>query len=757
MVSRFAIAIMLVLFGLAGYSQGVSKEEADSLLKSLPAGRTDGDEIDIFLKVAEYYIYKAGEYKADFDKAKEYMQKAAFLNKRVKSEDANAFQLLLESQIDKENRLPKVGKVKAETALSRLIKGKNKFYLGTAYFCLSDYYSYSDAGESIEKRRLVELAVQSFEQTNNIEQLAYSLKFLADLYALNDEREKALEKLGRVLPLYESIHYTALQGVYILYSNIYFTDGNYKTALNYGLMALKNAQTGGDTSMSVCQINNYVGIILNRLKENERAIDYYQAAMKVAEKYNDNDAVLEVMANAVRSYVELKKPEEALSFMRSVPKRFLKPGLDESYMYVPMSYLVVYGELKRYAEVQTYCDQILQEIKVHRPSDKLLHDFYSLLIGFYLQTRQYASASLFIGRIDSLSKKIGDPNRVKEGYYLKYRLDTARELYKSASENLLKYQIMNDSLFTETASRQMKQLEVEYETEKNRNEIKLRDQSITMLNQKNQLQQSSLERTSLVKNFTIGAAVFLFIIMGLLYRQYWIKQHTNKIVMEKNEQLQHLVSEKDWLVKEIHHRVKNNFHVVASLLEIQSSYLKNKEALSAIKESQNRIHSMSIIHQKLYQSETLSTIHMPEYIYELVEFLRESYAIRDDVVFTLDIENMELNHGVAISLGLILNEAITNAIKYAFVHTGKGKISISLNHISEGWILLNVADNGQGLPADFKSKFGATMGMELLQGLTDDMGGNFSIETNNGTHIKIIFSEDPKRAGKMPVAGTGIA
>ena len=214
-------------------------------------------------------------------------------------------------------------------------------------------------------------------------------------------------------------------------------------------------------------------------------------------------------------------------------------------------------------------------------------------------------------------------------------------------------------------------MEVEYETEKNKNEI-------TVLNQKNQLQQNRLDRAKLVKNFTIGGIVLLFIIMGLLYRQYRHKQQSNKVILHKNEQLQHFLTEKEWLVKEIHHRVKNNFHIVASLLEIQSSYLKNKEALSAIKESQHRIHSMSIIHQKLYQSETLSTIHMPEYIYELVEYLRESYAIRENIRFDLQIENIELNHASAITLGLILNEAITNAIKYAFAKTEDGKISISL-------------------------------------------------------------------------------
>ena len=217
-------------------------------------------------------------------------------------------------------------------------------------------------------------------------------------------------------------------------------------------------------------------------------------------------------------------------------------------------------------------------------------------------------------------------------------------------------------------------------------------------------------------------------------------------INQKNESLQRLVHEKDnllmdkeWLLKEIHHRVKNNFHVVASLLEIQSSYLKNQEALLAIKECQHRIHSMSIIHQKLYQSDTLSTIQMPEYIYELVEYLRESYLVREDVAFSLQIDNIELNHAPAITLGLILNEAITNAFKYAFGNMANGKISISLTRISDSQILLTVQDNGSGLPENFNNKPATSMGMELLQGLTDDIGGVISIENNNGTCIRIIF------------------
>ena len=745
MVSRLTIVIMFMLVGLTTQSQGVSEEWADSLLRTLNKGTSDADRMHIYFMAAQAQIFKSGENKIDLDSAEDYMRKAALLNKKVRSEDADAFQVLLQSLLARERRQEKKGKELAEKAVSLLKNAKNKYYTGTAYFNLSEYYDYNNPGESAEKRRLVELAVQAFQQSGNIEQEAYSLKFLADLYALNDERAIALEKLNLSLQLYESIHFVALHAVYILYSNIYFTDGNYKQALNYALMALKSVINAGDSSMSLCQINNYIGITLGRLKEGEKATDYYYTALKIAERHNNNDAVLQVMANIVDNYIELKKPDKALAFMRTLPKKLLEPISDESYIYTPLSYLSIYNELKKYSEVESYCNQILELIEIHRPPDKQLYDFYLILIGYYLQSRQYSSVGMYLSTIDSLSRKIGDPDRIKESFYLKFRLDTARGHYRSATENLLKYQLLKDSLFNEATSRQIKQLEVEYETEKNKNEI-------TVLNQKNQLQQNRLDQERLVKNFTIGGIALLCIIIGLLYRQYRNKQQSNKVILQKNEQLQHFLDEKEWLVKEIHHRVKNNFHIVASLLEIQSSYLKNKEALSAIKESQHRIHSMSIIHQKLYQSETLSTIHMPEYIYELVEYLRESYAIRETVGFALQIENIELNHASAITLGLILNEAITNAIKYAFTKTADAKISISLTHISDSQILLSIADNGRGLPTDFDSKIGASMGMELLQGLTDDLGGSFSIETKNGTHIKVIFGYKPITAANVSFA-----
>src|SRR5262249_15229995 len=148
--------------------------------------------------------------------------------------------------------------------------------------------------------------------------------------------------------------------------------------------------------------NNNIGIALARLNDGEKAIAYYKDALKIAENHDDNNAVLMVMANIVDSYIELKRPDQALVFMRSLPKNFLEPKSDESYIYAPLSYLTIYNAQKKYSAVQSYCNQILPLIKVHRPPDKLLHKFYSLLIGFYLESGQFASAKIYIGTIDSL-------------------------------------------------------------------------------------------------------------------------------------------------------------------------------------------------------------------------------------------------------------------------------------------------------------------------------------------------------------------
>lgn len=178
--------------------------------------------------------------------------------------------------------------------------------------------------------------------------------------------------------------------------------------------------------------------------------------------------------------------------------------------------------------------------------------------------------------------------------------------------------------------------------------------------------------------------------------------------------------------------------IVMSLLNTQSVYLEN-DALTAIKDSQHRMQAMSLIHQKLYQSENVAYINMPAYIHELTDYLSDSYDTGHAIHFDLDVQQIELDVAQAVPAGLILNEAITNAIKYAFPGETKGTISIIMQSIPGNGLLLDISDNGIGLPPGFDSAKNNSFGMSLMRGLVKQLEGGIQIQPGKGLRIRIEF------------------
>jgi two-component sensor histidine kinase len=175
-----------------------------------------------------------------------------------------------------------------------------------------------------------------------------------------------------------------------------------------------------------------------------------------------------------------------------------------------------------------------------------------------------------------------------------------------------------------------------------------------------------------------------------------------------------------------------------SLLDSQSAYLRD-DALTAIQDSQNRVFSISLIHQKLYQEENVTRVNIDSYLSELVHHLREAYDIRNQITFQLDLAPITLEVSQAVSIGLILNEAITNTIKHAFPERTKGNIvSITMTIGQNNIVNLIISDNGIGLPGEAIGKH-RSLGLKLMKGLTDDLGGSFAISSDQGTTINIRF------------------
>jgi two-component sensor histidine kinase len=207
--------------------------------------------------------------------------------------------------------------------------------------------------------------------------------------------------------------------------------------------------------------------------------------------------------------------------------------------------------------------------------------------------------------------------------------------------------------------------------------------------------------------------------------------------------LQHLVTEKEWLLKEIHHRVKNNFQTVMGLLGTQAGYQKSEVVINAITDSQRRIQSMSLIHQKLYQSKNLSAINMSDYIHELVDSLSDSFSTNNHIRFHLESDPVELDLAHCIPLGLILNEAITNCFKYAFLNNKAGIVAITFKRVSLNQIVLMIHDNGAGFPPSFNTNETDSMGMNLMRGLSEEIGAQFEAGNKDGAQITVRFEYDP--------------
>jgi ammonium transporter len=203
------------------------------------------------------------------------------------------------------------------------------------------------------------------------------------------------------------------------------------------------------------------------------------------------------------------------------------------------------------------------------------------------------------------------------------------------------------------------------------------------------------------------------------------------------------LQEKELLLREIHHRVKNNLQVISSLLSLQSRSSKDEHAIEMAKESQNRIKVMALIHEKLYRSKDFANVEFNDYIKNLVHDLFASYKVSTSrISLKMEIENISLGIDTAIPTGLIINELVTNCLKYAFAKDTDGEVRISLRSIDDGQNELIVSDNGVGIPENLDIKKAESLGLRMITNLTErSLHGKVNINRDNGTKFQIIFKE----------------
>ncbi|WP_031483510.1 histidine kinase dimerization/phosphoacceptor domain -containing protein [Maridesulfovibrio frigidus] len=200
------------------------------------------------------------------------------------------------------------------------------------------------------------------------------------------------------------------------------------------------------------------------------------------------------------------------------------------------------------------------------------------------------------------------------------------------------------------------------------------------------------------------------------------------------------LTEKEVMLKEIHHRVKNNLQIISSLLSLQSGYTDDVKASNLLRDCQHRVRSMSMLHERLYRSEDLSRIDMREYARTLMDFLLRSYTIDDKIKPSFNIEDIHLGIDKAIPCGLIINELLSNSLRHAFPEKSEGTLYVSMSDDGDN-NCLTVSDNGIGLPNDFKIGNTNTLGMTLVETLAEQLCGEVIInkDRKKGSSFQVIF------------------
>ncbi|WP_298716848.1 histidine kinase dimerization/phosphoacceptor domain -containing protein [Chitinophaga sp.] len=571
--------------------------------------------------------------------------------------------------------------------------------------------------------------------------------------------------------------------------------GDLSRALHYTMDGLKKSEQQKDTLITTTLLTRLASIY-HDLGQHEKSIETYRQVLfrpKMVPAHEDYEAAV----NLAELLIQQRGPEEAMAFVKQFSRQAPPSGYYPTRILFCMQALC-HEALNQYMEAEHYFQQAIGNIEGIRVGDR----YYSMINfytgRFYLGQKKFTMAAEYLNKAIRFQPDIASVALTNNAHYMLFQCDSALGNYRQAIGHYQLYKYFTDSLFNVAKSRQISELQIQYETEKKdqsllaqEQEIRLRGQSIEILTQKGQLQvselekamfahqqalsdakrkdqdiklqeksiailrqqsllqESKLEQERLMRNVSFAGAGLLVVIIGLLINGYRLKQNHNLSLQDKqqeigrkNASLEKLLTEKEWLLKEIHHRVKNNLQIVMSLRNSQSAYLQNDAALVAIRDSQHRVQAISLIHKKLYQSDNVGLINMPHYIHELVEYLNECFGVRHRIRFHLDIAPIQIDVSQAVPLGLILNEAITNSIKYAFPPGGEGAIAIHLEPGSDGQFSLTVADNGKGLPEDFDLSKTNSLGMSLMRGLSDDLGGSFTIRNRGGAEISIQFGID---------------
>ncbi len=505
-----------------------------------------------------------------------------------------------------------------------------------------------------------------------------------------------------------------------------------------------------------------LGALYKNKKIYDSAFAAYNKALMVANKLNSDYDIYVIKLNTALCFNDVKKYAEALNTISSI-NAFAYDKKDSEYPLLVLGLGEANVGLKKYDEGIKYLTEATT-LKYNSSPLEYAGIVHKLLSSTYQEKGQYSLAldhykiykiyydSMYVEsntkNVNELSTKYKSKEQEQEIILLSKDNQLKDLSIKEKQQSLLLSQLKNkqneQAISLLNKESELKDLSIKEKQQSlllsNANLIQ-QQQQVSLLNKENSLKDFQIrEKKRTILFNTLGLIFITIIAIGVLYL-YQNKKKTSQQLEEKNIIISNSLAEKEVLLKEIHHRVKNNLQVISSLLNLQSKNISDEKALQALNEGRNRVKTMALIHQNLYRDDNLMGVDLQEYIEKLTQGLFISYNIQPNkITLKTNIEKLEMDVDTVIPLGLILNELISNALKYAFEGRDTGILQVDLI-TQDDKLLLRVKDNGVGIPKDKDLSKSASMGYKLIQSFLQKLNATMNIENDNGTSIELLISK----------------
>lgn len=510
---------------------------------------------------------------------------------------------------------------------------------------------------------------------------------------------------------------------------VYYFAGNFGKSLEYYLKAYEEAKRIGADD-HVAKLVNNIAIIYRRFDQYDEALKFYKESVSIKQSQNDKDGEATTYQNIGVLFSYMDQIDSSIIYLDKA--RAIMVEIDASQK--DLDY-VDYALAEGYYNIDQY-DKALELMSSFEKDDFASLNESVKINGKLVLADLYAKKNLnrkSIQLLNQIEEQVDNDDyqrELQQMHYFRAKSYLATKNYQKAAIDFQKASVLTDTINSEERQKLESEMQTKYSTLQ-------KEQEIGKLTLEKEIDQLKLSQ----QRWTIGG---LGLGLGLLSILGYSLFHQKKKIEVQNIAISKSAQEKDILLREIHHRVKNNLQVVSSLLGIQGRGIKDQKAKDAIQEGRNRVQSMSLIHQNLYKKDNLTGIEMRPYIIKLANNLINTYQVEaGNIKVITEVDEITLDVETVVPIGLIINELISNSLKYAFPNNRDGTIGIYLNE-SDSQLHLSVSDDGIGLNEDQIKTKTESFGHSLIRAFKNKLDAQISISGAQGTHVKLQINNYKK-------------